>query len=231
MFRTILLHMSSFELSPCPKLQLLNNIFIASSIAVQEITSTNCADNVYFQQKPLSQKYYEQSRKEKSCGKRSSASSCNIPFFDSTPATSQQFSQLKSTEADLQAYFDVLELCNMAEARYVSISDMIANDAQEVSIVMTKAPWNNSQERLSDVIPRSIGVVKSGYVEVHRYWYLWHQILSVVHPLATQIKWGGEKANGNGHVDNDVPESNLYSLEKLILSLGMDFNDLHLMYF
>ena len=234
MFRTILLHLSSFELSPCPKLELSNNIYIASSTAAKEIKESNtfkCVDNVCFQQKSLSKKYYEQSCKEKSSGKQNSACSCNVSFFDLTPATCQQFSQLKSTEADLQAYYDVLELCNMEEARYVSISDLIVKDTPEVSIAMTKAPWNNSQERLSDVIPRSIDVVKSGYVEVHRYWYLWHQILSVVHPLATQIKWVEERANDDGHIGNDVDGGNLYTLKKVILSLGINFNDMQLMNF
>ena len=234
-FRTILLHMSSFELSPYPLKKLLKNITNACRTAVIELHNTHVddrADNVAFLQKPLSKKYYEQSKSEKT--KEQKSSPCVIPFFDVTPATSTQYCQLKSTEAELQAYYDVLELCNMSdEACNISLSDFITEDTQEVSIVMTKPPWKNSsdeKERLMGVIPRNINAVKSGCVETYRYWYLWHQILSLVHPLASEIDWTQE-SNGDGKKDNVVDVDNSYSLENLILILGIDLNDMELMNF
>ena len=114
--------------------------------------------------------------------------------------------------AEIEAYKDVMELCDMACTN--TKSEVIESiDSKQTIISKYDSKGTHSLDASTPQflwLPRTIDAFRKGFAKVNEEWYLLHQVLLVLHSLASIIDWG---------TDN---EHTFYSLEKLCLAIGAD---------
>lgn len=114
--------------------------------------------------------------------------------------------------AEIQAYQDAMDLCNMK--CFYTKGEVMGSIDSKLTII---SKYDSKQAQIFDTdtpqflwMPRTVDAFRRGFAKVNKEWYLLHQVVLVVHSLASVIDWGP----GN--------EEQHYTLEKLCLAVGVD---------
>jgi len=119
-----------------------------------------------------------------------------------------------ATLAEIQAYQDAADLCLMGGSKLdpATIASSIDTKITIISKYHFDQPVQddeNAQQFLR--MPRTIDAFKRGVAQVHEHWYLLHQVVMVVHAIASFVDWTPN--------ENEDP---FYSLEKLCSMIEFD---------